>query len=617
MRNDEAEVRCFHRARVLGVIMAETWLEGMVREHGGAAGRVARPALVLLALAMGSLACADQTLSAPESASGFEAKPVAAARRFIAVTANPHATDAAYAVLRDGGNAVDAAVAAQLVLNLVEPQSSGVGGGGFLVHYDARFRRLRAYDGRETAPAGATSELLLDSDGKPLEFLDALVGGRSVGVPGLLRMLELAHSRHGRLPWRRLFDAAISLAEQGFEVSPRLHKALAMERHLVQTEARSYFYSDDGKPWPVGHRLRNPAFGEVLKRVADEGAGAFYRGAIARDMVAAVREHATNPGVLTEKDLEAYQARERVPLCAMYRGYRMCGMPPPGSGTSTVMAMLGVLERFNLPEVRPNSAFAAHLLSEAGRLAYADRDRYIADPDFASVPVAGLLAPGYLGARARLIRMDASIGRAHPGDPSREASPTGSAADDAIELPATSHLSIVDRDGNAVSLTSSIESGFGSRLMAHGFLLNNQLTDFSFTPVRDGKPVANRVEPGKRPRSSLAPMMVFDRKGRLRMVVGSPGGAQIINYVAKTLVALIDWGMSPDEALALPHVGSRNGPTELEADTRAQEWAGTLSALGHDIRVVEMNSGLHLIIRSGRGWLGAADPRREGSARGD
>jgi gamma-glutamyltranspeptidase/glutathione hydrolase len=589
----------------------------MVRKKGGNAREPARylPALLLLFACGG--AHAEQTVSAPEGASGFQVKPTVAARRFVAVTANPHATQAAYSVLREGGSAVDAAVASQMVLNLVEPQSSGIGGGGFLIHYDARRRRLRAYDGRETAPAQASPAMLLGPEGRPLGHMEAVVGGRSVGVPGLLRMLELAHWRHGRLPWQRLFDPAIGLAERGFEVSPRLHKALAEEKHLLQPQARSYFYDEDGAPWPVGHRLRNPAFAEVLRRVAIDGAEAFYRGDIAKEMVAAVRSHAANPGTLAEEDLEGYRAKERVPLCASYRSHRMCGMPPPGSGTSTVLAMLGMLERFNLREVRPNSAFAAHLLSEAGRLAYADRDRYLADPDFVAVPVDRLLAPRYLEARSRLMRVDASMGRAEPGAPSLEASPARVAEDDCVELPATSHLSIVDRDGNAVSMTSSIEAGFGSRLMARGFLLNNQLTDFAFSPFEDGRPKANRVEPGKRPRSSMAPMMVFDRSGRLRIVIGSPGGAQIINYVAKTLVALIDWGMPPDVALGSPHAGSRNGPTELEKDTLAEEWTGTLRSLGHDVRVTEMNSGLNLIVRGTQGWLSAADPRREGSARGD
>ena len=535
----------------------------------------------------------------------------------MAVTANPYATDAAYAVLEAGGTAMDAALAAQMVLNLVEPQSSGIGGGGFLMHYDARRRQLRAYDGRETAPARVTSDMFLGRDGKPVEFMDAVVGGKAVGVPGLLRMLELAHRRHGRLPWTRLFKPAIRLAEQGFAVSPRLHKALSDEKHLTQPRAQRYFYDADGKPWPVGHRLKNPQFAQVLQRVSTKGADAFYRGELAKDITEVVLGHSDNPGRLREADLAAYQAKEREPLCATYRRYRMCGMPPPSSGTSTVLAILGMVERFNLKEVRPTSAFAVHLFSEAGRLAFADRNRYVADRDFVAVPIAGLLAREYLDERSRLIRFDSSMGRTQAGDPTHAGRRRTAGDDNGSELPATSHLSIVDREGNAVSMTTTIESGFGSRLMVRGFLLNNNLTDFSFVPTENALAVANRIEPGKRPRSSMAPMMVFDSAGRLQIVIGSPGGSQIINYVGRTLVALIDWGMAPDAALALPNFGSRNGPTELEAGTDAEGLRATLAALGHDVRLADMTSGVHLIWRGAGGWVGAADPRREGSARGN
>jgi gamma-glutamyltranspeptidase/glutathione hydrolase len=556
---------------------------------------------------------------APEGASGFQARPPVQARRFAAVTAHEQATQAAVAILGQGGTAVDAAIAAQMVLNLVEPQSSGIGGGAFLLLHDVQRGRLHAYDGRETAPAASSPEMFLNRAGEPIPFINAVVGGKSVGVPGTLRMLELAHRRHGRLPWERLFEPAIHLAETGFQVSPRLHGALAAEKHLpLQAAARAYFYDADGAPRPVGHRLRNPEFAAVLKRVAAEGADAIYGGDIARDMVAAVRGHPTNPGALSEADLARYQAKERTPLCARYRSYRLCGMPPPSSGASTVLALLGMLERFDLSQLRPDSAFAVHLFSEAGRLAYADRNRYVADPDFVEVPVQGLLERDYLAARSALIRHHQSMGRANAGVPRVLAAQTARLADDeASELPATSHLSIVDSFGNAAAMTTTIEGGFGSRLMVRGFLLNNEMTDFSFVPSQQGEPVANRIEPGKRPRSSMAPMIVFDGAGRAVMVLGSPGGSQIINYVARTLVALIDWKLPPEAAVALPHFGSRNGPTEIEKGSAAEGLRATLMALGHDVTAADMTSGLHVLQRSATGWVGAVDPRREGRAGGD
>lgn len=569
-----------------------------------------RRVLVGCALALAvSLAMAAGSAQ-PEAASGRQAATQVFALQQMAVTANPHASQAALTILRAGGSAVDAAIAAQMVLNLVEPQSSGLGGGGFLLAFDAAGGRVDAYDGREMAPAGARPDMFLDPQGQPRPFREMVASGRSVGVPGLVAMLALAHREHGKLPWRQLFQPAIALAEGGFPVSPRLHQLLQADPALRDNPAaRALFYDPDGAALAVGARLTNPALAATLRRVAEGGPAAFYRGELARAMVAAVAEHPV-PGSLSEADLAAYRPIKRAALCGPYRTYRVCGMPPPSSGATTVLATLGILGRFDLAQVRPDSAFFTHLFAEAGRLAYADRDRYLADPAFVDVPVAGLLAPDYLAARAARIRLDASLGRADPGAP-QGAAPKG-VAEAALERPATSHLSIVDRWGNAVSFTTSIEDAFGSRILVGGFLLNNQLTDFSFRP--EG---VNAPAPGKRPRSSMAPTLVFDRGGRLLVVLGSPGGSRIPNYVSQTLVGLVDWGLTPAQAVAQPHVGSRNGATELEAGSSAETARLFLEALGHPVQVGDMTSGLGLIQRVPGGWLGAADPRREGVVLGD
>lgn len=537
----------------------------------------------------------------------------------MVAAANPLATEAGYRILRQGGSAVDAAIAVQVVLNLVEPQSSGIGGGAFMLVHDARRRALVAYDGRETAPGAAQPGRFLDQAGKPLHFFDAVVGGRSVGVPGTLRMLELAHRRHGRLPWAMLFDPAIGIAEHGFAVGPRLAAAIANERFLRQDRARAYFHNADGSPLAAGQLLANPAFAATLKRVAVEGADALYTGEIARDIVRTVQGYEANPGDLTTADLAGYRALVRTPVCSRYRRYKVCSMPPPSSGGTAVLQMLGMLERFDMKAMGMSAVMSAHLFSEAGSLAYADRSLYVADPDFVA-PRPGLLDREYLRQRSQLIRLDASIGRAEAGEPPPAAGGGELAlgVDDALEFPSTSHVSIVDRYGNAVAMTTTIENVFGSRLMTEGgFLLNNELTDFSFTPVRDGKPVANRVEAGKRPRSTMAPTIAYDAQGRIKMIVGSPGGSAIINYVAKTLIGVLDRELGAQAAVDLPNVGSRNGPIELERGTSAEALAPKLHALGDATRIVDQNSGLQLIVRTPNGWQGAADPRREGSVLGD
>ncbi len=568
------------------------------------------PALALLA----GLALAQP---APEPASGHDPKPLVSAQRYMLAAAHPLAVEAGYEVLRRGGAAIDAAVAVQLVLNLVEPQSSGIGGGAFILHYSAGDSRLAAYDGRETAPAAARFDRFIGTDGRPQRFLDAVVGGKSVGTPGVLRALELAHAKYGKLPWAELFQPAIRLATEGFPLSPRLHRLLDWVRRLPGRDQsmRRMYYQDDDTPKPIGTLLKNPELAETLRTIAARGANAFYTGEIARDIAGKVRA-AINPGDLSETDLAQYRAKEREPVCAPYRQWKVCGMPPPSSGGVAVLQVLGILQ-YLAPDRLPSEAIAAaHLIAEAERLAYADRERYLADADFVPVPVAGLLAPEYLARRAALVQANRSLGRAQPGSPPG-ASLAEFADGAAPELPSTSHLTIVDGEGNAVAMTSSIEFAFGSQQMVRGFLLNNQLTDFSFVAQQDGKPVANRIEPGKRPRSAMAPTMAFDRDGRLVLVLGSAGGSAIINHVVKTLVATLDWNMDLQRAIDLPNFGSRNGPTELELGTAAASWADSLRALCHEVRVIDMTSGVHGIQRTRHGWSGGADPRREGVARGE
>lgn len=569
----------------------------------------------LLVLAQSAVALDEEARPAPEGATARRPVQQAVGRAFMVVTAHPLASEAAALALRIGGSAVDAAIAAQLVLTLVEPQSSGIGGGALMLHFDGR--TVRAFDGRETAPRAAQEGMFRNADGTPMAFMEAVVGGRSVGVPGVLRLLEMVHRRFGRLPWGDLFLPAIRLAEEGFPVSPRLHALLARERHLQgDGVARAYFYRHDGSPWPVGTVLKNPALAAVLRQVAEHGADAFYTGPLAREIVARVQAHG---GLLAEQDLEDYWALAREPVCVRHRSDRVCGFPPPSSGGIAVAQMLGILDRKDIANFRPGagrgglpSAGAIHLFAEAGRLAFADRGSFIADPAFVRIP-AGLLDDSYLDARARQVGSH-SLGQAEPGRPAGAAEPGAEGSD---ERPATSHLSIVDPQGQAVAMTSSIESGFGARLMVHGFLLNNQLTDFSFLPSVAGRLVANRVGPGKRPRSSMAPTMVVGTDGRLRVILGSPGGPWIINYVAKTLVALLDWGLDPREAVSMANFGSRNGPTELETGHADPVVVDELRHLGHVVVEAEMSSGVAAVVRTPGGWVGVADPRREGKALGE
>ena len=573
----------------------------------------------------------------PEGASGYTEKPGWATTQFAVAAANPLATDAGYQVLKAGGSAVDAAIAVQMVLTLVEPQSSGIGGGAFLLHSDGQ--AIEAYDGRETAPAAADEKLFLDANGKPMAFHDGVVGGRSVGVPGTLRMLEMAHRAHGKMPWATLFQPAIVLAEKGFKVSPRLHTLLSNEKYLPKDPvAAAYFYDASGKPWPVGHVLKNPELAAVLRNIAAQGSAALYEGPLAQAIVDKVRKHPSNPGQLSLADLAGYQAKKREALCHDYRArehdYRLCGFPPPSSGAIAIGQILGILNQTQAATLPLDQGLPSHqwlhLYTEASRLAFADRALYVADPDFVQPPGGSwmsLLDPAYLAERAALIGAQ-SMKVAQPGTPG----PLKTSQAPMPDQPeyGTSHISIVDAQGNALAMTTTIEDAFGSRQMvttnaarSGGFLLNNELTDFSFAPTdAQGASIANRVQPGKRPRSSMAPTLVLDKaSGQVLMSAGSPGGALIIHYTAKTLYGVTQWGLTPQQAIDLPNFGSLNGPSLLEEKRFPPATVEQLRTRGAEVREMNMTSGLQAITRNPAPgklqWLGGADPRREGVVMGD
>jgi gamma-glutamyltranspeptidase/glutathione hydrolase len=593
-----------------------------------------RPTRFLLLLALAALASC-RTAPGPASPAGaveprsggaagagaapgvvVEARPAGAwAAGAMIAAANPLAAEAGLEVLRAGGSAVDAAIAVQAVLGLVEPQSSGIGGGAFLLHYDARSGDVVAYDGREVAPRGATPDMFLLADGKPRPFFDAVKSGRSIGVPGAIAMLALAHERHGRQRWALNWQGAIGLAERGFPISPRLHgmieRAVAMAP--VAPDVARYFTSDGTTPWPVGHLLRNPAYAATLRRIAREGPRGFYEGSVAREMVAAALREPV-PGTLTLEDLATYRPTVHEPVCRGYRVYLVCSMGPPSSGGIAVLEILGMLENIDMSASGPATTLGWHRFVEAQRLAYADRDTYVADDRFVSVPVEGLLDAGYLRSRIGLVSDDRAMPVVEAGMP-HGAVPRGRDATGGTT--GTSHFVVVDGAGNVVSMTTTVESVFGSQRMAGGFFLNNQLTDFSFRAFDDkGRPIANAPAPGKKPRSSMSPTIVFE-DGRFRVAVGSPGGHAIIGYVSKALIGMLDWGLTPQQAVELPNVIAR-GAVVAEATRMDPQLLGALRALGHNLREgrgVE-GSGLHAVMLTKDGTLaGAADSRREGVAR--
>nr|WP_218173996.1 gamma-glutamyltransferase [Pseudomonas yamanorum] len=589
-----------------------------------------------LTLAACHSATAPELPPAPELGSGYRTDmSTRHAERHMAAAANPLAAEAGREILRKGGSAIDAAIAMQAVLTLVEPQSSGIGGGAFIMLWDGK--KVQAYDGRETAPAGATERLFLNADGTPMSFPQAQIGGRSVATPGVLRALEMAHKKTGHLQWATLFEPAIRLAEQGFPISARLHSLIAADRYMSRSpEMTAYFLNADGSPKATGTLLKNPALANVFKRIAKEGPDALYYGPIAEEITRKVQGN-SNAGSLTLTDLKGYSAVERAPLCTDYKRWKVCGMPPPSSGGIAIAQILGTLQALEARDPRMTLALlkpvkndspaglepvpeAVHLIAEADRLAYADRAQYVADSDYVPVPVAGLVAPDYLAGRAALIG-ERSMGVAKPGKPA--GIQVAYAPDRSPLRISTSQVVAVDDVGGAVSMTTTVESAFGSHVMVQGFLLNNQMTDFSFIPEENGQPVANRIEPGKRPRSSMAPTLVFDRQsGELVATVGSPGGSQIIEYVSKSLVAMLDWNLDPQAAVGLPNFGSRNGPTELEAGLFSAPLKQALKDKGHALSEIDMTSGAQAIVRvrdvQGKvSLIGGADPRREGEALGD
>lgn len=551
----------------------------------------------------------------------YYARPMAVepviAKKHMVVTANPYASEAGLNVLRQGGTAADAAVAVLATLTLVEPQSSGLGGGAFMLYYDADTKTLTAYDGRETAPRAAREDRFMEHGGR-MDFFKAVLSGRSVGVPGAVALLETAHKAHGKLPWAELFTGPENLAFEGFRMSPRLNKLLLQDPVLGNNpDAQAIYYRVDGVPVRRHDPVFNPDYGETLKVIAEKGAEGFYRGALAQAMVGKINISDNAPGDMTLADFALYQAKVRAPLCVPYRNLTLCGMPPPTSGGLLILQVLKMLEGMGIENATPGSAEAVHLISEASRLAYADRAEYVGDPDYVDVPVAGLLNADYLASRARLInKTKVDLQERAAGTPPH-AQPVGT--DATIERGGTSHFAIVDQWGNVVSLTASIEGPFGAHLISGGMFLNNELTDFSFEP-RDaqGRLIANRVEGGKRPRSSMSPTMVFDEDGAFLLAIGSPGGSRIPAYVLQSLIAIIDWDMDVQAAITLPRHTNRNGKTELEQGTALSEQADALRAMGHDITVQEITSGLHGIVRLPNGKLaGGADPRREGRALGE
>lgn len=581
--------------------------------------RINRTFLFIITLLYGASALAldpKREDREPEAATGYIDKKAFSADKYMVVAANPFASWAGKNVLKKGGSAIDAAIAVQAMLSLVEPQSSGIGGGAFILYWDNKAKKLHTFDGRETAPKDVNSYLFMQKNGTPMKWRDAVVGGRAVGVPGVLKALDMAHQEFGKLAWSSLFEDAAMTAEKGFKVSPRLARLTGMKFHPGLQDfylSKNYFYPG-GQPLEIDYVRSNPKLAKVLREIANQGADYFYQGPLAAKIADAAQNSSINPGLLTAEDINDYQAKKRPPVCGKYRDYKVCGMAPPSSGGINVLQILKMLEGYDLSKMPVNGVQAMHLFTQSSKLAYADRKMFIADTDFSQLPFAALINNSYLSGRSELIRPSKDMGMARAGQPYPK---IALSPDNAFELPNTSHISIVDSQGNAVSMTSSIEFAFGSGLMVEGFLLNNQLTDFSLNPNISGYPALNRVEPNKRPRSAMSPTMVFDNEGELKMVIGSPGGSRIISYVAQTIVGVIDWGLDMQQAINLPKITNRNDYTALEKNTPIANLQSQLEKLGHTVKVRDLNSGLHGIWLHNGKLIGGADPRREGVVVGE
>lgn len=551
----------------------------------------------------------------PEAATGYKQKKAFHAKDYMITAANPYASWVGKQVIKRGGNAIDAAVAVQAMLTLVEPQSSGIGGGSFILYWDNKNKRLHTFDGRETAPDSANSYLFVKGK-KTIPWREAVVGGRSVGVPGTVKALEMAHKEFGKLAWNQLFNETIDTARKGFQVSARLEKLVAMDIHPGLKEfqnTKRYFYPD-GTHIKEGAMRKNIKLAKVLFGISEGGSDYFYQGYIAEQIAKTVQQSTINPGLLKVSDINKYEALKRDPVCGGYKEFKICGMAPPASGGISVFQILKMLEGHKLEEYQPNQLEAVHLISQASSLAFADRDAFIADPSYTYLPFGALINSTYLQKRGKKLGLEKKMKKARPGS---AYSTAFIQVDNAFELPNTSHISIVDKEGNAVSMTSSVEYAFGSGLMVEGFLLNNQLTDFAFMPNRGRYKALNRVEPGKRPRSAMSPTMVFNKDGELLMVLGSPGGGRIISYVAQTLIGVLDWNLDMQEAINLPKFTNRNDYTALEAGTSVEQLKTELEKLGHTVKIIDLNSGLHGIMIQDKQLIGGADPRREGVAVGE
>lgn len=575
---------------------------------------------IILLIGMSQLAVAQSNKKPredgePEAATGYKAKAAVTGEKYMVVAAHPYASWVGKKIINEGGSAIDAAVAIQAMLTLVEPQSSGIGGGAFILYWDNKNKQLHTFDGRETAPS-AISPIEFMRGNKPIPWKEAVVGGSSVGVPGVLRALEMAHDEFGVLDWQRLFLDAAAIAEEGFQVTPRLERLVGLDIHpgLKQfTNTNIYFYPG-GKPIKAGFKRKNAKLARTFHGIALGGADYFYKGELANRIAKTVQNSAIRPGKLSVKDIAEYKAIKRDAICGLYKRFKICGMAPPASGGISVFQILKMLEGFDMQKYQPNSVEAIHLFTQASKLAFADRNTYIADIDFTRLPVAALINQSYLTRRAEQISLNSNIRYARPGPAYTEAFLQNNGA---YELPNTSHISIVDKQGNALSMTTSIEYAFGSGLMVEGFLLNNQMTDFNFKPSKGATRVLNRVEPGKRPRSSMSPTMVFDENDNLVLVIGSPGGSRIINYVAHVIIAVLDWELDIQQAISLPRFTNRNDYTALERGSNLESLADELKAKGHQkLKIIDLNSGLHGIqIKDGK-LIGGADPRREGIAVG-